>query len=384
MAKSTQNKSNIGRVGLDIGNHSVKGVEVVERGSELVIRSAGSVAIPGVKGKTIAPDQSAVVQAIKTLWSTVGFESKQVVLALPADAVYIKWLHLEGADAEELAQTALAAATRGAPFPASDAIIDYRILSARGTGSRNIHFVMLIAASSTAIDTALNLAESAGLDPLAVDIGAAAALRSFELQKRTTGPLWSGQPMAHCIMGARSTTIAVVRGDELEFVRTVPVGGDDFTECIAEQAQVSWSQAEKIKMTPGNRLTETGTMMAYNNGEETRISCENVVGRLAREIQRSLRFFRSQFAEGSYLGMIGPVTVSGGGCLLKGLDMALENQGIEISNNINPFGGFSFDAGTGGIQRVGDSAAAYTTSVGLAIADYWSSYSIDGLADVAA
>ena len=358
------------RVGLDIGSHSITGVEVVQHGSEIVVRSAGSLAMPGAKGKQDVPDNGMVVQGIKNLWSSARFASKRVVMALPPEAVYTKWLHLEANSEEELDQTARAAAARGAPFPVSNAITDYRILSSRGSASRNVYFLMLVTVSASAVDGLLNTAEAAGLEPIAVDIGAAATLRSFEMQKRTTSPLWSGQPLAHCIIGARSTTIAVVRSNTLEFARTVPVGGNDFTECVVEATGASWAEADKIKSARGSRLSNDGTLMASYNNDEFKIPCENVVGRLAREIQRSMKFFRSQFAEGSYLGMIGAATLSGGGALMRGIDTCLQEQGIEVASIVNPFAGFSVDAEGSEIHDISDKATAYTTAVGLAIGDY--------------
>jgi len=360
------------RVGLDIGSHSITAVEVIERGSETVIHSAGSAAIPGVRERNASPDAASVVQAIKSLWSSAAFQTKQVVLALPPSSVYIKWLHLEAPDEEELANTARSAAARGAPFPATDAIVDYRVLSSRGVSARNVHFVMLVAASATAVDEVLNIAETAGLEPIAVDVGAMAVIRSFELQKRTASTLWSGQPQAHCQIGANSTLITVMRGGELEFARTVPVGGNDFTQCIADATGLSLAEAERIKLTPGVRLTSDGSLVASRDGEELRVSCESAVGRLVREMHRSLKFFRSQFAEGSYLGMTGVATLSGGGALLRGIDSCLEDQGIEMASIINPFVGFSVAAEGKGISHVVDSAAQYTTALGLALADYWS------------
>jgi type IV pilus assembly protein PilM len=363
------------KCGLDIGSHTIKGVEVVERGSEIVIRSAGSVSTPQTGAKERSPDRAALVQAIKSLWASAQFRAKDVVLALPPEDVYIKWLHLEPTDEEDLGNIARATAARGAPFPAQDAIIDYRVISSQMRTSRKVYFVMLVAASSSAVGRLLDVAERAGLEPLAVDMGADAAVRSFEAQRRTVSPLWGRQPRAHCIIGAGATTIAVVRGGTLEFVRTVPVGGNDFTECVAEAAGVDWQVADRMKMNPGTRLNEDDAAMMLDSGGGLRIPCGNLVSRLARETQRSLRFFSSQFAEGSYLGMIGTATLSGGGSLLRGIDACLRQYGLEAKSVINPFAGFPVDADGSGIQQVGDQAAAYTTAMGLAIGDYSSASS---------
>lgn len=351
-------------------------VEVVERGPETVICSAGSVTIPGVKGKQPVRDSAAIVQAVRNLWSSAGMRSNKVMLALPPDAVYMKWLHLEATKPEELAQTARAAAVRGAPFPPGDAIVDFRVLPSRGATTRNVHLVMLVAAPGSMVDDLLNIAESAGLEPMAVDIGTAAALRCFQMQKRSGSPLWSGQPFAHCIIGARNTTIAVMRGSEMEFARTVPVGGADFTECIVQHTGASWTEAEQIKMTPGTRLVEGGVLATSYEGQQLRVPCESAAGRLARETLRSLKFFRSQFAEGSYLGMIGAASLSGGGALLRGVDASIQEQGIEVTSTINPFTGFSV-AAESGIQDIGASSPAYTTAVGLALGDYWTEEEAD-------
>jgi type IV pilus assembly protein PilM len=372
MPAAQTTRSILQRVGLDIGSHSVKGVEVVERGSEIIVRSARAVPIPGVRARTNPFDHGSVVHAVRSLWSSAGFQTTAVAMGLPAEAVYIKWLHLEASSLEELDMTARAAAARGAPFPPEDVIVDYRVMTSRGRTGRNVHFVMLVAASAKAVDTLLDAAESAGLEPIAVDIGAVAALRSIEGRRKSAGTLWSGQPLAHCIIGAASTTIAVVRNGELEFARTVPVGGADFTERIVEHLSVSWSEAEKIKTTPGTRLTESGALVGSHAGQEVRVPCENVVGRLAREIQRSLRFFASQYAEGSYLGMIGSATMGGGGALLKGLDACLQQQGVEITGVVNPFAGFSIESERG-LQQIGDTAPQFETALGLAVADYRSS-----------
>jgi type IV pilus assembly protein PilM len=372
MLRQNKTKNFSKRVGLDIGSHSIKAVEVVERGAEIVVRSAGAVALPIIEHNRDSIDNDSIVQALKTLWAKAKFKSNQVVLALSPESVYTKWLHLEAPDREALDATARAAAARGAPFPPEDAVTDYRVLSSRGTFSKNVHFVMLIAASASAIDALLDIVDAAGLDPLAVDIGAAAALRCFDAHKRASGLLWSGQPVAHCVIGARTTTISVMRNGELEFARTVPVGGNDFTDCIANYCGITWPEAEKIKTMPSSRLVEGGNLITSHDNQELRIPCEAVLGRLTREIQRSLRFFSSQFAEGSYLGMIGATTLSGGTSLMKGLDTCLEEQGVDIAGVINPFAGLSVDA-EAGVQRIGETAAQYSIAMGLALGDYWSS-----------
>ena len=111
-------------------------------------------------------------------------------------------------------------------------------------------------------------------------------------------------------------------------------------------------------------------MVAQQDSGELRVPCDGPVGRLARETIRSLRFFSSQFAEGSYLGMIGAVALSGAGALLKGIDTCIREHGVDITGVANPFAGLAVASEGLGVDHVGDKAALYTTAVGLALGDY--------------
>ena len=359
------------RVGLDIGSHTIKAVEVVEHASGLTIRAAGSAAIWQGGPRERSSDRCILPQLIGSLWSSAKFESKSVLLSLPPNATYLKWLRMECADDEDLDNLARSAAVRGVPFPAEDAIADYRILSREATGSGNAYHVILAAASASAVDSAIDIVERAGLNLLAVDVGVSAALRSLETEKSVGGALWSGQPRAHCIVGATSTSVGVMREGTLEFARAVPVGGNDLTQCIADRLGLGFAEAEALKTSPSSRLMDEGTLVTSHNGADAQIPMGSIIERLGREIARSLRFFSSQFAEGSYLGMTGTTTLSGGSSLLKGIDTCLKRHGVDVTGIVNPFAGFTAEAEGSSVEQVGGHSTTYTTAMGLAIWDYW-------------
>lgn len=358
-----------GRVGLDIGSHSIKGVELVEHISELTVRAVGSVSVSGGDTRGNSPDRAALVQAVKHLWSTCKFNSNNVIIGLPQDSVYLKWLRLQCSSEDELDHLARTTAVRGAPFPADDAISDYRIISCIDGGSTKTYHVMLASASAVAVNMAFDIIERAGLELVAVDVSVSAALRSVETERSRDRALWSGQPRAHCVLGAKNTSIGVMREGVLEFARTVPVGGNDLTQCIAERLGVSFDEAEKIKTSPDTKLMDDGILLVSRAGEELQVNCRGMIERLIRETARSLKFFSSQFAEGSYLGTTGTTSLSGGGALLNGIDACLRHNGIEVSGIRNPFSGFSVESAGCGIEQSVGRAAMYTTAMGLAVWD---------------
>ena len=350
------------RVGLDIGNHSVKGIEVAEEDMGTVIRSAGLSVIMRPLRRAGSEDRRAVIRSIKHLWSSAKFRTRKVVLALPASVVHTSLVDISASDDDELDKISRDRVADETPFCAEEAIIDYRVMSCRTIESKSVYSVMLISAHSPAVNGALDLAGDAGLDPVAVDIGFMASLRGFGAQKSDNSQLWGNQPNAHCAMGATTTTVTVGRGESIEFARSIPIGGDNFTERVVETARVDWSTAERLKSDPRTHVTKDGILSTYFNEMNIDVPCSYVLSRLSEEILRSLRCFSGGFPEGSYLGTINSITISGGGSLMEGLSDALGSYGVKVRSEADcthsklPF----------------SQAPMFATALGLALGDYWS------------
>ena len=132
-------------------------------------------------------------------------------------------------------------------------------------------------------------------------------------------------------IGAFSTTIAMVQGEEVVFSREISVGGDSLTEALIDLSRTShpggiltYAEAEEIKRRYGIPLDEM-------DGEKTeegipvealREGLMPIVDRLIMEIDRSFGYFKTQ-AENQNIDRI---FLSGGGSLLKGLPQALERS----------------------------------------------------------
>lgn len=350
------------RVGLDIGSHSVKGVEVAEVDMGTVIRSTGLSVIPRSSRCSKPEGRSAVIRSIKNMWSAARFSTRKVALALPASAVYTSWTDIYASDDDELDKLARTKAADETPFPAEETIIDYRVMRNKPADSEDKHFVMLVAAHSPAVNSALDLATDAGLDPIAVDIDFMASQRGLGSPVSDDSQLWGNQPNAHCIIGATSTVVTIARGEYIEFARSIPIGGDDFTECVAARASVDWPTAEWIKADPSTHITDNGNISTYVSDTVIYIPCSDVLSRLSEEILRSIRCFSGGFPEGSYLGTINSVTVSGGGSMMSGLCEALRSHGVELRR----------ETGVGHFSLPTAQTPLYSTALGLALGGYGS------------
>lgn len=366
-------RSTLGNVsiGIDIGTHSIKAVELVQRSDQTLLRAADSIRTPvGAVVDGAILDKNAVSAAIKQLWSRADFSGTEAVLAMDLRQTQVRWHHLEVEDEQSLDDVARQAALRGLTYPPHEAITDYRILSTRNRHGRALHHILLISARSCVVDDLLDVVERAGIEPLVVDIAPLAIARAGRSNHRHTDSLWSGQPIAHCVIGGDSTLVCIVRGGNVEFARNIPVGGDQLTRALATQTGGDIAAAEQAKTSSVARLEPDGVLKTSLEGQKLEVSCEAVIDRLVREIGRSLRHFQAQFPEGSYLGMIGGVSLSGGGVLLRGFDKHLSEQLKDTLTVLNPFAGLSVVGTTFGVDRVQEAAAAFSLAMGLAFGRY--------------
>jgi Tfp pilus assembly PilM family ATPase len=79
---------------------------------------------------------------------------------------------------------------------------------------------------------ALGLAE-AGLEPIAIEPGFIAAARCFGRELRRTGDVSVVRILVD--VGLRSTNVMITRGHRVAFFKSVPLGGEKFTEAAASK-----------------------------------------------------------------------------------------------------------------------------------------------------
>lgn len=355
-------------IGLDVGSHSLKAVELVRGTGEILLRGAESIPTPpGSVVDGVVTNKGAVAGAIRQLWKKAGFVDTQALLALDARCTQVRWHYLEVEADENLEEVARAAALRGIPYPPSEAVFDYRVLASRERRGRTQYHLVLFTARTTLINDLLDSVERAGVEPTGVDVQPLAISRAASLMARRGGALWNGQPEAHCIVGERSTQICILRDSAIEFARSIPVGSANLSDALAEQLQVSQAEAEELKLSEVARLNDTSHLRVIHDGHPVEVSCGNVMSRLIRELERSLRHFQSQFPEGSYKGMIGRVVLSGGGGLLRGMDTYLSDHISDEIQVLNPFAGFSVVGSRIGLERLQSKASSFSVAMGLAL-----------------
>jgi type IV pilus assembly protein PilM len=311
------------------------------------VLNAGIASLPvdAIQGNVVQ-DPEAVARIIQTLTEKHRVKAHEVIASVPGPAVIIKRATFPDQKAKELEETILIEAGNFIPESLENVNLDYQVLS----HDRNADTVdvLLVAIRKDVIDSYVDVISGAGLTPVVVDVDYFALENMFAINYAPT----SDAVVALVNIGARYSSINIMKGTQSVFTGDVPVGGRQFTEALAQELGLSYDQAEAVKVTgEGGR------------GDHKKV--ESVLAatteHLIDEVHRALSFFWTSAAE----EQIHTVYASGGAAQLPGLVSAM-NERLQIPVEIsNPFRHVAL--GRNVDERfIRQHASALAVSVGLA------------------
>ncbi|MDQ1403213.1 MAG: hypothetical protein QOG03_1529 [Actinomycetota bacterium] len=275
-------------IGLDIGTFAVRAAEVNISGSAITLARFAQVALPvgAVRGgEVIEPD--AVSAAIRRLWSEGGFKGRNVVIGVANQRVIVRQAELPAMSESDMASALQFEAQELIPIPVDEAILDFQMLEsvARSDGEDRVR-ILLAAAQRDMVRAHLAAVEGAGLDASMVDLVPFALIRALDGAQADLGDDQPGSEAIIAIGGGVTNVVVHERGVP-RFVRVLLVGGDDITEAIARELDVTVDAAEDLKRRVGEPAHDAAVQQA------ARILAERI-NPLAEEIRGSLDYYQAQ------------------------------------------------------------------------------------------
>jgi len=339
-------------LGLDISSSSVKLVELSQAGGgEYVVERFASEAFE--KG-WIADGQiekfDEVANAVRRVVVKSGTKTKNVAMAMPQSAVITKKIMLPaGLRDEELEIQVESEANQYIPFSLDEVSLDFCVVGPSPTSVGDVE-VLIAASRKDRVQDRQGLAEAAGLKPMILDIESHAS-------RLAMGRVISSLPnegkdalVALFEVGADTTSLKVLRDEEMLYDRDQAFGGAQLTQLISRQYGFSFEEAEQKKV--AGELPE--------DYESTLLT--PFVDSLAQEIGRALQYFFTSTPHHK----VHYVMLSGGTAALPGLKERVTDLTGFASMVVNPFEGMRIGSGIreGKLRR---EAPSYLTACGLAM-----------------
>ena len=224
---------------VDVGSSAVKIAEVTAGRNGPEVLRAGSLPVPrGAVDNGFVCRADVLGDAIREFAGPARGKPRQAVVSIPGRGVIIKRVQVPAQPVERLDSVIEFEAMEAIPEDLDAVNLDYHVLgsSADGSGLE----VLLIAARKTLVESYVALLDAAGLVPAVVDVDYF-ALRSGSGGFREQG----AEVLVH--VGARSTTLHIPAGGPPGHTTDLPLGGEQFTESLAESLRVPRDEAEDLK-----------------------------------------------------------------------------------------------------------------------------------------
>jgi type IV pilus assembly protein PilM len=338
-------------VGLDIGSSAVKAVELRQAGKSYKVAPLANEPVPAdsiVDGAII--DGGAVADAIRRIFQSNAFKTKDVVTSLSGNAVIVKKINLPVMTEAELAESIHWEAEQYIPFDIQDVNLDYQILD-HGTGpdSRGAMEVLLVAAKKEKIADCTGVISQAGCTPVVVDVDAFALQNACEEN-------YALEPDAVVVLvdaGASAMTINIVSGGQSLFTRDISLGGNAYTEAVQRELNLPFDAAE---------LAKKGQPVDDVTFEDVKPVLHAMTETVLLEIQKTFDFFRAS----APTDRIDRIFLCGGAAAVDGVAEALEQRFAAPVEMLDPFRKIEFDKSQAGMPH-GELTSSVAVAVGLAL-----------------
>lgn len=310
-------------IALDLGAESVKLLQAQAGSQDMAVRASGRYRLPASVAVDSPEWRELVVGAVKEMLRRGGFRGRRCVSSIPTRHLKIKNVRLPCLPPEELAQAVQWEAKErfGADF-ATDQLFHLRAGQVR-QGTDTCEEVILIAVPGEAIQNHLNLLAMMGLEPTNIDAEPLAIFRPFERMLRRESDSASISVIVD--IGHSATKVLVARGQRILIIKSLDIGGKDFTAAVAKHLSVGLDEASELRSQSLRPRKERAEGSAVGGDAVTWTILDAVRGltsELAREISLCLRYcsvtFRGLRPE--------QVTVTGG----QAYDSALVQQLSEL------------------------------------------------------
>jgi len=339
-------------VGLDIGSSAVKAVELRKKGDTYELVNLGIELLgPDTVVDGAIMDALSVASAIEKIFTDNRIKSKNVATAVSGHSVIVKRVTVAASTDEELYNSVPYEAQQHIPFDMADVNLSYQPLGPAPGG--NGTEVMLVAVKREKILNHTNVLSQAGKFPSVVDYDGFAVSNAFEVNYDVPADL----TVALLNIGASIMNIVIARNGVPLFTRDVSVGGNQYTDTLQKELDLSFEDAEKLKQ---------GFELGNVTPEQKAPLLHSVTEILMLEIQKTFDFFRQTASNVN----IQQIYIGGGTAKTEGLIDQLKTEFNIPVEVINPFSRVLVDEKKFDLGYVHELAPRLGVAVGLALRSF--------------
>lgn len=295
-------------VAIDLGGRTTKAVHVQRRGEMFSLVNYAVLDTP-IFEKNYNPD--VLADHLKNAARSVGSRTKQINLALNVSETLFRQVELPAMPVSDLRLMLKYNSKTYLQQDLPDYVFDCQFVggtaSSKPTEGQRVggpkQKVMVGGARKQIIDDIQAAFRAAALIPDYVLPGVIGPVNSFELAQPD---VFRKEVVALVEFGFKNSTITILDGGDIMLSRVVAIGGDRLTTGLAETMNISYQEAENIKV---------------GMADEVMQHLEQFIHPLGRELRASIDFFENQHDK-----TVGKMYLSGGSVRGEAIVQALQAE----------------------------------------------------------
>lgn len=334
-------------IGLDIGSHTVKVVELepLPKGGHRLVNYGISEPLHEAIVDGEIMDRQLVTDAIANLLESRSIRTKHVVAAVSGRAVIVKKITMSNLSQEDADQAVLWEAEQHVPYDINDVSLDYEMLGPLPS-DENQKQVLLVAAKKDMILSFADLIREAGLTPVVLDVD------SFAIQNALVAnyDFTPDEVVAILNLGSEITNINIIQNGIPYFTKDLQMGGNSFVDAVQRRFNVTFEAAQDAL-----------------HGESTDLDIIPVVEQTCESLATALDRAQAYLRTTGETGPVSRIMLCGGAALTPGLKAFLDSRFSVQTEIANPLARIEHDPALFGGQDPATVAPYLTVGVGLAL-----------------
>ncbi|MBI3335825.1 MAG: type IV pilus assembly protein PilM [Candidatus Portnoybacteria bacterium] len=292
----------------------------------------------GSQGATLV--ESEVTKMLDSLLASIDGRNHEVVISIPAFSSFMDEIILPPMPDAEIPDAVMFEARSHVPVPITEVEISWQVVEDKERGKERV--VSIVAVPKEIIFRYQNICAGLGLTIKALEVETFSIIRALGFYEEEFFLLLD--------IGARNTTISLVKKGFLRASRNIETSGEDITKVIAQGLGISLGRAEELKRDQGFLLASQNPLIG------------DLINPLADAIAEEALKLLSSGAKGEE---VKKVILTGGSASLKGFPQYLERK-LHLPIDIaNPWATIEYDPRLKDIVK--EKGPEFTVAVGLAL-----------------
>lgn len=344
-------------IGIDIGASSIKVVQLKKQSGKAVLETYGEIALGPYAGTdlgraTILPAEK-LSEAVKDLLRESNTSTLNSGISISIGSSFIVFMKMLTSEEKNFPEMIPIEARKYIPVPISEVTLDWLALpkeektvsefqTSQKVEEDKMTEILLVVINNEALNKNREIQKIAGLQTSFSEVEIFSCMRAA-LDAGTA-------PQVIMDFGAGSTKVFVVEKGILKASHVINRGSQDITMAISKSLNISFSEAEKIKLKEG--IIGGGSGVA----EVSSITIDYILSETGRFI---MNYYKKSNKK------INKIILTGGGALLKGLREKAQNSFETPVQIADPFSKVEYPAFLEDVLKV--AGPEFAVAIGLAI-----------------